>query len=643
MQDSQEQRIVYQVVATRRGQAKEGEVRARIGHKPFHIGSGSSANLHLQDASLLPIHARLFITTAGQVMITNLGDKDSIMLDSEPLAAFACVQWKPGSFVRMGSYDLVLLTLILNAETGQLERVRPAVITQENERVGVETELPYIEEGQNSVEMEALVTSPDPDEGSTAILGPIAPPLPLDQTPVKRDVADMLENILTGMAKPPAEPPPESPADRSTSVPQPPIMPFVPQDDPTARFVKAGRPSSPQPMNTLPKDWQSTDKLSAQVATNPVNMVVGERVRVPVSIRNGYDQMLSLRISVTGIPAAWVIGPTEIITVDAGQISACDLLLQPHGPVSKDSFDLQIHLSDARASEIAVDLPLRLNFKRVPDLVGRLEPVEAAYPGQAQLTLQNHTQAPTDVFVAGHTSDPILTVLPAQTHVRLPAGQIVRVPVAFAVKERDWFRPAVYSYAVTAAHASRAPLDYTGTVHIKPRIPLIPAAIASALTLLIIILAAIALGGSRPDEGIPPADTAQPQNIEASPTKVEARSDTTATEESASSEPTASATSTRMITPTPAPTLAATPTRIPTETPVPPASPTPMLAFDDPRPEGCTTVIPEGWAPYTVRSGDGTYRLAIDRGITVADIAQVNCLANPGQLTVGQILLLPER
>ncbi len=51
--------------------------------------------------------------------------------------------------------------------------------------------------------------------------------------------------------------------------------------------------------------------------------------------------------------------------------------------------------------------------------------------------------------------------------------------------------------------------------------------------------------------------------------------------------------------------------------------------------------IPAGWAPYVVRPGDTLFRLARERGVSVADVSRANSLADPGRIRVGQVLYLP--
>lgn len=55
----------------------------------------------------------------------------------------------------------------------------------------------------------------------------------------------------------------------------------------------------------------------------------------------------------------------------------------------------------------------------------------------------------------------------------------------------------------------------------------------------------------------------------------------------------------------------------------------------------CVVQIPAGWVPYTVRSGDNIFRLALSTNTTEARLRTVNCLA--GELFAGTTIYLPFR
>lgn len=85
----------------------------------------------------------------------------------------------------------------------------------------------------------------------------------------------------------------------------------------------------------------------------------------------------------------------------------------------------------------------------------------------------------------------------------------------------------------------------------------------------------------------------------------------------------------------PLPTLA-TRTSTPSATPSP--SQTPSQAAPQPQP-GCT--VRTDWPTYTVVAGDNLGRIAARAGTTIAQLSSANCLSDPNQLRVGQVLRVP--
>jgi hypothetical protein len=95
----------------------------------------------------------------------------------------------------------------------------------------------------------------------------------------------------------------------------------------------------------------------------------------------------------------------------------------------------------------------------------------------------------------------------------------------------------------------------------------------------------------------------------------------------------ATATETPILEPTQTP-IRSTPVPA-TETPTPvPPSPTALVV------RGC--VIPPGWRAYTVVSGDTLFRIATRNQSTVSEISAGNCLGNANQISVGQVLYVPD-
>ncbi len=611
---SQDQHLAYQIIATRRGQEDGSARRARLGYRPFLIGSGSGADLRLDSPAVSPVHARLFLTTTGQVMITNLGLPGTLTLDGDPIAPFKCAHWKPGALVQLGDYDLQLVTLVVEDADGQREYVRPSVITQESEPV-------------------------DPFQSMLAGDEPATGPPPAPARPFWSDEDDEVgERVAEAVDAPSAPSEAVSPPAPPRAITDTPVVPFTPDAFPPPPAPPAAGGAAPAApiAKTLPKDWLSAGPLSAQVAINPVNLVAGERVRVPISARNGHSQDLQLRVSVAGLPREWVILPEAPPTLVPGEIGAFDLILQTPPAVPVDHLEAAVHLTDRAAPELSLVLPLRLNFKPAPDLVGRLASANVDFSRQTCLYLHNHTQAAAEVFIAGHTDAPGLEVIPAQTQATLPPGQMVKIPVIFTVARRPWLRPARYAFSLSAVQGSRAPLDYPGTVRVRPRLSILP------LALLLILALTLAAGVYAVRHGLLSGAPPGTPTATALPTGPAAPSGSPSAVFALPATATAPPPTRQPPTPTPTvPTLTPTATSTPTLTPSPTPSATPTPPYVDPRPEGCAAVVPPGWEPHLVRRGDTAYRLAVTLGTTVDTIAAVNCLADPNHLREGQALLLP--
>ncbi|MFQ3566948.1 MAG: LysM peptidoglycan-binding domain-containing protein [Aggregatilineales bacterium] len=79
---------------------------------------------------------------------------------------------------------------------------------------------------------------------------------------------------------------------------------------------------------------------------------------------------------------------------------------------------------------------------------------------------------------------------------------------------------------------------------------------------------------------------------------------------------------------------------IPSITPLPgsEAVPLPGLPIEGANPN-CPP--PPNWIPYTVEPGDSMGLLAQQTNSTINELAAANCLADPNQIYVGQVLYLP--
>ena len=86
------------------------------------------------------------------------------------------------------------------------------------------------------------------------------------------------------------------------------------------------------------------------------------------------------------------------------------------------------------------------------------------------------------------------------------------------------------------------------------------------------------------------------------------------------------------------PTNGAAPTLFASITPLPGVGGGGSVATQAP---GSTCTPPANWVQYTVVTGDSLGALAAATGVTVQDIVNANCLADPNTLFTGQVLYLP--
>ncbi len=668
--------VVYQVIATRLADSGAQTLRARLGSKPFLIGSGKSANMLLDNPAILPVQIRLLSSTTGQVLLTNLGEDENVRMNGEPLPTLVPTYWKPGLTVSIADFELQLVTLVDEEGDGHLERVRPAVITQASE-IALELggEPNFVIEWGDSRDVSDVV--PEAPHDNTLLFGKNTTPADdIDEEEVEvEDTREgwKLESPPEVIAAPPPPPPslPDMPESLPPSLPDlpkplpPPVLQAMPRiDDSEASPTESMPPGLKLPQldesdgysavtdQTLPKNWQSAGKLSAQLTADFINLVAGERVRIPVSVRNEGASPIQLRIHVAGLPKDWTAATEGLLDLAPGDIKSIDVILETHAPFEQAYLDSLLRIHDQLAPDTNLTLPLRLNFKTAPNIVGRLSPTQLTASQTAYLNLHNHTQVPITTFISGHCSSPDLHVIPAQAQIELPPGQTLEIPVNVRVQRRPLLRGARHPFAVTVRHGNRAALDLPGEVRVRPRI-------SSTLLLffavvLIVLFAAWRLLGSNVPAGVVPASTATTSLlavVEQTESVTQEVQDIEKTAE-VRSIPTQKTVSPR---PGSTPTQAPTATSRPTNTPLPPTIPVAITdilptsttsvpqpaAFDDPRPAGCAAVIPDGWKPYTVQAGDRVFRLAVNSGTTIEEVSSVNCLVDPRMLQIGQVLLLP--
>jgi LysM repeat protein len=659
--------LAYQIVASRGEEGGARELRARVTSRPLLIGSSKNASLMLDDPLILPVHMRALLSTTGQVVLTNLGKEGTVTLNGEVIAPLVPTVWKPGLTVRVGEYTLELLTLIEESGSAQIERVRPEVITQNSEIV------------------------PDPD--ASIILSSLNPERSLEQSQLLQE-RPVISTIKPDDVFPPlVQPPPSEPGVNKTTPP-----PVTQTGQPAVSQTGRQQPAASTPLppidedvgesreteaipvdlfqrgmgganDTLRKNWQSASGLEAQLITNPVYLVAGERVRIPVSLRNQDTAPMTLRLHVAGLPQDWQVGADDVIRLAPGEIRSAGIVLQTGPSFVQSSVEAVIRVSDQERPERFLMLPLNLNFKSAPNLVGRLAPERVAAPGTVYLTLHNHTQVPVTAFLTGHSPSPDVRISPTQPQIQVPPGQFLEIPVRAEGLRRRWFGAASYPFSVAVQQGQRAILDYPGTVRVRPRIPVLP------LVLLLLLIAAViaffALRNLQPASALSTSTIAPSQTASLEATTALPAAEGTA--QPAVQQPVSSAppVETSAVLPQTAPTEAQTTaiptvapaaaTAIPTQPPTaaPALRPTQPLTSDlgvatagapaaqvvenTPVPPvgNCAVPAPPGWKAYTVKGGDTVFRLATRYGTSVDEVLRVNCLADPRLLQKGQTILLP--
>ncbi|MCB9451662.1 MAG: LysM peptidoglycan-binding domain-containing protein [Anaerolineaceae bacterium] len=637
---------IYQITTT----GSDGQtLRIKLTAKPLLVGSNKTAQLILEGVNILPIHVRLMLSTSGQVLLTNMGDPDSVLLENKPVDSFTPINWKPGSVLRINDYVLELEVLEITGTSVQREHVHSAAVTQDNEVISPPGDvIVYWGDEEEEASPGTLHFSGEnlPSEPLISETGPVEqselpPPeeMPLPQ------LADDTNDIATDLI---AETRPSYQGGDSTEA-----MPFFPYGTPEVGFAEQKNPEHelppPTESGTLPKDWKNSGGLSAQLTINPIYMAAGEQVRMPVSLRNQGNQDAQIRLVIAGLSRQWVQQAPNTIQLAPGETQSVDLLLHIPENTTEIAFDCVLRIYDrAGDGDATLMLPFEIILKAQPILTGGLNPAELLHSAETVLTIQNHTQADADILIAGHTDSASIRAVPSYPQVTLPPGQSAQIPITIHTQKRHLLRRQRIAFAVSAAHSSRAPLNFPGTIVIPPRLPLIRLLLIAALAAILVFVLLLMTRPTVDNASNQPAPT--PSLTSPIETDTAIPPSQPAVLVSPSPENTHIPSETPTVRPSLTPTLPPTATHAPLIgatgiLPTPVSSPlvTATSASSDARMPGCDTPIPTGWQPYVVQPGDRVFRLAVDFGATVDEIATVNCLANPRLLQVGQMLLLPPK
>ena len=491
----------YEVIATHR----DGSVvTANLSLKQsVSIGSNTNAKLRLSGFQILPIHADLLVTDKDEVLVVNLGESAAMLLNGKDVPTFIPTKWTTSDRLRIGDYEVRVVTG--QAQVGKLLSAAQASIPGRNSvefavdtdvlpRSGLSQEnstdlLPLQLQDNTTSSQSVNATGKDITEETTWHPQLAASINTRDEDKIRTDV---IPQAIPQGSLPPRDvteettwrpPLPEIvidpfPAEESGTEPWQigeVTAPYVPEEGRTERYLAVvpgfNSVSIPSPLeNTLLKNWAYSDKLSAQVTLNPINVATGERIRIPISVRNENTHSVDLHVIVAGLPSGWTILSKPRLQLGAGEIRSLDLILQTQPTVAQPALDLALRFTDMLTPRITLTLPLRLILKRTPDLVGWLDPSNIRAPGPAYLYLQNHTQSTAKIFIAGYSETIGLHVVVGATWIELPPGQITSVAISVDIRHRPLLRSVHYPFWVSAKQGNRAALDFAGIVWVRPRL-----------------------------------------------------------------------------------------------------------------------------------------------------------------------------
>ncbi len=476
--------FLFQVVITEPDGSKRS---VPLTHKLMNIGSRDGQDIQLQDLSIDPTHARILLKS---------GSTDSVLFIDLANAGSPPRHWQVGEVIAIGDYQLRLelaavpepvtenqpiismpngnghskapqefLREMIRGEALSRPSARPSRIMEANQPTVVDSQPEMIDQADPTTEHMLPIANPALIErGDSA---PILPLLPEDE---------MLQD-----------------AQSSDEVFLPAVIPardvlFSADDDDwhTQPYTPALQQLDEEfDPDTQPKDWTVHANLGAQVTLNPIKAVAGERVRVPLSLRNGNRFAMDVRVTLTGLPGNWTILSPPHIHLNPHETSLNNLVIQTQ-PTTQETLEALVHIKDLSTASISTHVLLQFALRQDADLVGQLEPAQPKDSDPVYLHLQNHTRSAVTVFLNGGSNSDDLQLGLTENNLRIPPGQSARVAVQFVVKRRPVLRTTQCTFWISAQQGTRAPLDYPGSVRIQPLLGVI-------LLLVIALISAIVL------------------------------------------------------------------------------------------------------------------------------------------------------
>ncbi len=594
--------MVYQVIIRRAGSMPQN---VTVGEKLLHFGSGKNSDLVLADETLPAIAGRLFMSSGNQIILFNLGAH--FTLDGTQVPSLEPTIWKPGVQLQIGNYSLELkiidipISKITPDETPLREdpqTTRPPIVFAAPVQLSAAVMPNALPEVSTYVSLHA------PAGSVSRLTGQMGEE---DKKTIK-DIdsfraLDISEVEVTEPVETGAKQWFGYSADRQTQA-----MPPIIEDD--TLEDKEGF--------TRFKNWMEQDKLSVQLGLKTVNFAPGERIMLPLSVRNNYSHPLELLVSVVGIPADWVIDDAPIISLAAGELKTFEVVLLTRPTTLTMQLDAFLYLTDRVTPEISAHLPLPITLKDQSDLTGGFEQSRTLVPNNVYLTLQNQTLSTVKIRLSIGPHDSALRVVLPNSEVDLAPYQKVRIPIRVDVVRFPLFVSHNCALHISAQQGTRAPLDLATVVSVQP----------SLLRYLLLIIIIGLLGVSfwvitKMHGGLLILATSTPTlTTTFTPTVIS----------TATVLPTEIATST--VAPTNSPLVIPTEVILPTNT---------ALPFIDPRGEACqaSIAIPNEWTLYIIQRGENLFRIATNHNISMNELARVNCIRDAKHISVGQKILVP--
>ncbi len=229
-------------------------------------------------------------------------------------------------------------------------------------------------------------------------------------------------------------------------------------------------PLEEESQNTLPKDWTHSDgSLSVQMHRKDLRFVPGERVRIPVSVKNNSPNVgLKLRVSLHGMPPMWKADIPPNFSLAPGEIKSLRVILYNTEGRPNTEKHVQLYIEDIDVPNIRTHLDIPVKLKQDRDLTCALVTPVLSDSQTGYVSITNHTQTQTRVALSADFDSEDSVIYMHENTVEIAPHQTVRVPYSIDAQRRELFRHVPHLYWIAIAPTTRAALDYPGTAVIEP-------------------------------------------------------------------------------------------------------------------------------------------------------------------------------